>query len=73
MKRTTADKRAAFRALHQSDCFVLPNPWDVRSARMLESLGFRALGTTSASTACSRRGQRHLAQLLVEEAPPQRH
>lgn len=42
---------AAFRALHQSGCFVLPNPWDVGSALFLERLGFRALATTSAGVA----------------------
>ena len=45
---------AAFAALHQSGCFVLPNPWDVGSARFLESLGFRALATTSAGMAFAR-------------------
>jgi 2-methylisocitrate lyase-like PEP mutase family enzyme len=45
---------AAFRDLHASGCFVLPNPWDVGSARALESLGFRALATTSAGFAFSR-------------------
>jgi 2-methylisocitrate lyase-like PEP mutase family enzyme len=39
---------AAFRALHESGCFVLPNPWDAGSAIFLERLGFRALATTSA-------------------------
>lgn len=42
-----------FRALHES-CFVLPNAWDVGSARMLEQLGFRALATTSGGLAFSR-------------------
>ncbi len=37
MSRTIAEKRAAFRALHASGCFVLPNPWDVGSARYLAS------------------------------------
>lgn len=41
------DKAQAFRALHQGDPFVIPNPWDVGSARVLESLGFKALATTS--------------------------
>jgi 2-methylisocitrate lyase-like PEP mutase family enzyme len=41
------EKGAAFRALHEGDPFVIPNPWDVGSARMLESLGFKALATTS--------------------------
>src|SRR5829696_6382436 len=47
MPRTTAEKRAAFRALHERGCFVIPNPWDAGSARMLEHLGFPALATTS--------------------------
>jgi 2-methylisocitrate lyase-like PEP mutase family enzyme len=48
-----ADKRRAFRALHASGCFVIPNPWDVGSARYLETLGFKALATTSAGLAWS--------------------
>lgn len=51
MRPTAADKRAAFRALHASGCFVLPNPWDVGSAVILESLGFKALASTSAGMA----------------------
>ena len=51
MPRTVADKRARFRALHQQGCFVLPNPWDVGSARMLEHLGFAALASTSSGFA----------------------
>lgn len=47
------DKRRAFHALHASGCFVLPNPWDVGSARYLESLGFQALATTSSGFAWS--------------------
>lgn len=46
-------KRACFRALHQEGCFVLPNPWDVGSARKLEKLGFKALATTGAGYAWS--------------------
>ncbi|MBU3077124.1 isocitrate lyase/PEP mutase family protein [Sphingomonas quercus] len=42
-----ADRRAAFRALHETGCFVLPNPWDVGSARRLAGLGFPALASTS--------------------------
>jgi 2-methylisocitrate lyase-like PEP mutase family enzyme len=45
---------AAFRALHESGCFVLPNPWDVGSAVFLHRLGFRALATTSAGMAFGR-------------------
>lgn len=43
-----------FRELHQSGCFVLPNPWDIGSAIYLEQLGFEALATTSAGFAFSR-------------------
>ena len=49
-----AQRRRAFRALHQSGCFVMPNPWDRGSARYLQGLGFKALGTTSAGAAWSR-------------------
>jgi 2-methylisocitrate lyase-like PEP mutase family enzyme len=48
-----ADKRRTFRALHQSGCFVIPNPWNVGSARYLQGLGFKALATTSAGHAHS--------------------
>jgi 2-methylisocitrate lyase-like PEP mutase family enzyme len=41
-------RRSAFRKLHESGCFVIPNPWDIGSARYLRSLGFPALATTSA-------------------------
>jgi len=53
MPRTIAEKRTAFRALHASGCFMLPNPWDVGSARYLASLGFLALATTSSGSAWS--------------------
>lgn len=47
-----ADARIrTFRALHQAGCFVMPNPWDAGSARLLASLGFPALATTSAGMA----------------------
>jgi 2-methylisocitrate lyase-like PEP mutase family enzyme len=48
-----ADKRRAFRQLHEAGCFVIPNPWDVGSARYLQSLGFKALATTSSGFAWS--------------------
>jgi len=48
---TTSEKRAAFKRLHESGCFVIPNPWDVGSALYLQSLGFPALATTSAGFA----------------------
>ncbi len=50
---TIQQRRAAFRALHESGCFVIPNPWDAGSAKMLESLGFKALATTSSGFAWS--------------------
>jgi 2-methylisocitrate lyase-like PEP mutase family enzyme len=53
MSQTTQDKRSVFRALHASGCFVLPNPWDVGSARMLQHLGFSAVASTSAGFAWS--------------------
>src|ERR1700743_480177 len=48
---TVAEKRRTFRTLHQQGCFVIPNPWDVGSARYLQSLGFKALASTSAGFA----------------------
>lgn len=51
---TIAQRRATFRALHQTGCFVLPNPWDLGSARALEAMGFKALATSSAGHAWSR-------------------
>lgn len=48
-----ATRRAAFRKLHESGCFVIPNPWDIGSARYLRSLGFKALATTSGGFAFS--------------------
>jgi 2-methylisocitrate lyase-like PEP mutase family enzyme len=51
MAITTADKRATFRKIHESGCFVLPNPFDVGSARALQHLGFKALASTSAGFA----------------------
>ena len=53
MPLTTAQKRAAFRSLHASGCFVLPNPWDIGSARLLQHLGFAALASTSSGYAWS--------------------
>ncbi|HZZ09936.1 MAG TPA: isocitrate lyase/phosphoenolpyruvate mutase family protein [Paraburkholderia sp.] len=53
MPRTVAEKRAIFREMHTSGCFVLPNPWDAGSARYLASLGFKALATTSSGFAWS--------------------
>jgi 2-methylisocitrate lyase-like PEP mutase family enzyme len=50
---TVAEKRRAFRRLHESGCFVIPNPWDIGSALYLQSLGFKALATTSSGFAWS--------------------
>jgi 2-methylisocitrate lyase-like PEP mutase family enzyme len=51
---TQAEKGTAFRALHQRDrAFIIPNPWDVGSARLLAHMGFEALATTSMGYAFS--------------------
>jgi 2-methylisocitrate lyase-like PEP mutase family enzyme len=51
MPITTADKRATFRKMHETGCFVLPNPWDIGSAKALQHMGFKALASTSAGFA----------------------
>jgi len=51
---STADKRATFRKLHESGCFVLPNPFDIGTAKYSQHLGFKAIATTSAGFAFSR-------------------
>src|SRR5512134_4124682 len=52
--RTQAEKGIAFRELHERDrAFIIPNPWDVGTARLLAGLGFEALATTSAGYAFS--------------------
>jgi 2-methylisocitrate lyase-like PEP mutase family enzyme len=48
------ERRARFRQLHEAGCFVIPNPWDVGSARYLAHLGFQALATTSSGFSFSR-------------------
>jgi 2-methylisocitrate lyase-like PEP mutase family enzyme len=53
MPVSTADKRATFRKMHESGCFVLPNPYDVGGARALRNLGFKAIASTSAGFAWS--------------------
>src|SRR5271155_1800960 len=50
---TIADKRKTFRKLHEAGCFVIPNPWNIGTARYLQGLGFKALATTSAGHAYS--------------------
>jgi uncharacterized peroxidase-related enzyme len=68
MTRTVSQKRAAFRALHASGCFVLPNPWDVGSARYLASLGFEAIATTSSGFAWSvGRADNHIERDMILE------
>jgi len=61
-------RRRTFRQLHQSGCFVIPNPWDLGSARYLSQLGFKALATTSSGAAWSRAkadGQVPLQEVLA--------
>jgi 2-methylisocitrate lyase-like PEP mutase family enzyme len=53
MTTSTEQKRAAFRKLHEQGCFVIPNPWDIGSARYLQHAGFKALASTSAGFAWS--------------------
>jgi 2-methylisocitrate lyase-like PEP mutase family enzyme len=53
VRPSIADKRRAFLRLHETGCFVIPNPWDVGSARYLQGLGFKALATTSSGFAWS--------------------
>jgi 2-methylisocitrate lyase-like PEP mutase family enzyme len=50
---TIMEKRSRFRGLHETGCFVLPSPWDIGTARMMQQLGFAAIGTTSAGLAWS--------------------
>lgn len=52
-KPSSADKRRAFRQLHERGCFAIPNPWDIGSARWLQGLGFKALASTSSGFAWS--------------------
>lgn len=53
MPISTKQKCAEFRKLHESGCFVLPNPWDVGSAKLLQGMGFKALASTSSGFAWS--------------------
>jgi 2-methylisocitrate lyase-like PEP mutase family enzyme len=46
-----AEKRASYRKLHAGGCFVIPNPWDIGTARYMQGLGFKALASTSAGFA----------------------
>ena len=51
MQPTQEGKAADFRALHEGEAFIIPNPWDAGSARVMEALGFKALATTSSGFA----------------------
>ena len=51
--RSASERRSAFRQLHSSGCFILPNPWDVGSARLMQYLGFKAVASTSSGFAWS--------------------
>lgn len=53
MTVSAAQKRTQFRKLHESGCFVLPNPWDAGSAQLLQAMGFKALASTSSGFAWS--------------------
>lgn len=54
-----SQRRADFRRLHESGCFLIPNPWDAGSAKILAGMGFKALATTSSGFAWSRGGHDH--------------
>lgn len=63
-----ASARQAFKQLHRSGCFLIPNPWDAGSARYLQTLGFQALATTSSGFAWSHAqadGAMHREQVLA--------
>jgi 2-methylisocitrate lyase-like PEP mutase family enzyme len=63
MDRQDDERIAEFHRLHSAGCFVMPNPWDIGSARALEQLGFRALATTSAGLAWTLgRGDDHVTR-----------
>src|SRR5262245_53030102 len=51
MPATQKQKAELFRQLHEGPCFIIPNPWDVSSAKILAGLGFSALATSSAASA----------------------
>lgn len=61
LSSAASDRYREFRRLHESGCFVIPNPWDVGSAKLLAQLGFKALATTSSGFAWSLgRRDRHI-------------
>lgn len=61
------ERHETFRQLHESGCFVIPNPWDMGSARMMAALGARALATTSAGFAFTL-GRPDMGRVTREEA-----
>ncbi|HET8746694.1 MAG TPA: isocitrate lyase/phosphoenolpyruvate mutase family protein [Ramlibacter sp.] len=68
MSHDVSARRRAFRQLHASGCFLIPNPWDPGSARYLEQLGFKALATTSSGAAwrhAKADGQMRVEEVLV--------
>jgi len=52
--KSIEEKRREFRQLHERECFAIPNPWDIGTAKYLQHLGFKAIATTSAGFAFSR-------------------
>ncbi len=63
-----SEKRATFFKLHEAGCFVIPNPWDIGSAKYLQSLGFKALASTSSGLAWSQaRADNNVPRELVLE------
>ena len=65
MAPQSPDRRQVFRTLHESGCFVMPNPWDIGTARVLAQIGFPAIATTSSGLAWSL-GQQDNCVSLVE-------
>jgi 2-methylisocitrate lyase-like PEP mutase family enzyme len=66
------ERRESFAKLHESGCFVIPNPWDIGSAHVLRRLGFKALATTSAGFQFTR-GLPDTAGLSIEDATGDSH
>lgn len=64
---TLSERHESFHALHQSGCFVIPNPWDAGSARLMAALGARALATSSAAHAFTL-GRPDMGQVTRDEA-----
>ena len=69
--RQAPDRRETFRLLHESGCFVMPNPWDVGTARVLAQIGFPAIATTSSGLAWSLGRSRQQRVARRDRAPSQ--